>query len=76
MSLRQEVPPNTTEMSTSNLQTTEYMVSCWDRLLQELEAIKKVKQHHYHLVNDYQENLSAVQSSMKSLSTEKENIKT
>ncbi|XP_074986041.1 nesprin-2 isoform X2 [Caretta caretta] len=76
LSLRQEVSPNATEMSTSNLHTTEYMVSCWDRLLQELEAIKKVKQHHYHLVNDYQENLSAVQSSMKSLSTEKENIKT
>uniref|UniRef100_A0A8C3IBJ7 Spectrin repeat containing nuclear envelope protein 2 n=1 Tax=Chrysemys picta bellii TaxID=8478 RepID=A0A8C3IBJ7_CHRPI len=75
LSLRQELSPNTTEMSTSNLQSTEYMVSCWDRLLQELEAIKKVKQHHYHLVNDYQENLSAVQSSMKSLSTEKENIK-
>ncbi|XP_034623710.1 nesprin-2 isoform X2 [Trachemys scripta elegans] len=75
LSLRQELSLNTTEMSTSNLQSTEYMVSCWDRLLQELEAIKKVKQHHYHLVNDYQENLSAVQSSMKSLSTEKENIK-
>uniref|UniRef100_A0A8C3T368 Spectrin repeat containing nuclear envelope protein 2 n=1 Tax=Chelydra serpentina TaxID=8475 RepID=A0A8C3T368_CHESE len=76
LSLRQELSPNTTEMSTSNLQTTEYMVSCWDKLIQELEAIRKVKQHHYHLVNDYQENLSAVQSSMKSLSTEKENIKT
>uniref|UniRef100_A0A674JUY9 Spectrin repeat containing nuclear envelope protein 2 n=1 Tax=Terrapene triunguis TaxID=2587831 RepID=A0A674JUY9_9SAUR len=75
LSLRQELSPNTTEMSTSNLQSTECIVSCWDRLLQELEAIKKVKQHHYHLVNDYQENLSAVQSSMKSLSTEKENIK-
>uniref|UniRef100_A0A8C3ID28 Spectrin repeat containing nuclear envelope protein 2 n=1 Tax=Chrysemys picta bellii TaxID=8478 RepID=A0A8C3ID28_CHRPI len=60
LSLRQELSPNTTEMSTSNLQSTEYMVSCWDRLLQELEAIKKVKQHHYHLVNDYQENLSAI----------------
>uniref|UniRef100_A0A8C4VGV8 Spectrin repeat containing nuclear envelope protein 2 n=1 Tax=Gopherus evgoodei TaxID=1825980 RepID=A0A8C4VGV8_9SAUR len=76
LSLRQELSPNTTEINTSNLQSTEYMVFCWDRLLQELEAIKKVKQHHYHLVNDYQENLSAVQSSMKSLSTEKENIKT
>ncbi|XP_039390571.1 nesprin-2 isoform X4 [Mauremys reevesii] len=76
LSLRQELSPNTTEISTSNLQNTEYMVFCWDRLLQELEAIKKVTQHHYHLVNDYQEKLSAVQSSMKSLSTEKENIKT
>ncbi|XP_044871388.1 nesprin-2 isoform X3 [Mauremys mutica] len=76
LSLRQELSPNTTEISTSNLQSTEYMVFCWDRLLQELEAIKKVTQHHYHLVNDYQEKLSAVQSSMKSLSTEKENIKT
>ncbi|XP_074921846.1 nesprin-2 [Chelonoidis abingdonii] len=76
LSLRQELSPSTTEINTSNLQSTEYMVFCWDRLLQELEAIKKVKQHHYHLVNDYQENLSAVQSSMTSLSIEKENIKT
>ncbi|XP_075782511.1 nesprin-2 isoform X2 [Pelodiscus sinensis] len=76
LSLRQDISPRSRERSTSNLQTTEDTVSCWDRLLKELEAIKEVKQHHHHLVNDYLGNLSAVQSSMKILSTEKENIKT
>ncbi|XP_074852445.1 nesprin-2 isoform X5 [Carettochelys insculpta] len=75
LSLRQEVSPSSPEIGASNLKNTEDTVSCWDRLLKELEAIKEVKQHHYRLVHDYQENLSAVQSSMKILSTEKENIK-
>ncbi|XP_053143373.1 nesprin-2 isoform X2 [Hemicordylus capensis] len=47
----------------------------WDRMLQDLRAVKEVKQDQVHLVNNYQDCLSAVQSSMKHLSAEKENIK-
>lgn len=68
----EEAVPNGTGTNRAELQTTE---PCWDRLLQELEAIKAVKQQQCCLINEYQKNLSAAQSSMKNLSTEKDNIK-
>ncbi|NWX82754.1 SYNE2 protein, partial [Nothoprocta pentlandii] len=74
--LNQEASPSTTGSNRGELQTTEPTVPCWDRLLQELDTVKAVKQQQYCLVNEYQKNLSAAQSSMKNLSTEKDNIKT
>uniref|UniRef100_A0A8C3K9B5 Spectrin repeat containing nuclear envelope protein 2 n=1 Tax=Calidris pygmaea TaxID=425635 RepID=A0A8C3K9B5_9CHAR len=72
----QEAFPNaTTGSNRAELQTPEPVVPCWDRLLQELDAVKAVKQQQYCLINEYQKNLSAVRSSMKNLSTEKDNIK-
>ncbi|XP_009990126.1 PREDICTED: nesprin-2-like, partial [Tauraco erythrolophus] len=71
----QEAFPNATGSNRAELQTTEPVVPCWDRLLQELAAVKEVKQQQYCLINEYQKNLSAAQSSMKNLSTEKDNIK-
>lgn len=71
----QEAFPNATGSNRAELQTTEPVVPCWDRLLQELDAVKAVKQQQYCLINEYQKNLSSVQSSMKNLSTEKDNIK-
>ncbi|XP_064368021.1 nesprin-2 isoform X2 [Dromaius novaehollandiae] len=69
--LSQEAMP-----SAAGSSRAEPAVPCWDRLLQELDAVKTVKQQQYCLVNEYQKNLSAAQSSMKNLSTEKDNIKT
>ncbi|KAM6392914.1 nesprin-2 [Pluvialis apricaria] len=71
----QEAFPNATGSNRAELQTTEPAVPCWDRLLQELDAVKAVKQQQFCLINEYQKNLSAAQSSMKNLSTEKDNIK-
>ncbi|KAM6073754.1 nesprin-2 [Chlamydotis macqueenii] len=71
----QEPFPNATGSKRAELQTTEPAVPCWDRLLQELDAVKAVKQQQFCLINEYQKNLSAAQSSMKNLSTEKDNIK-
>ncbi|XP_037249263.1 nesprin-2 isoform X1 [Falco rusticolus] len=71
----QEAFPSATGSNRAELQTTEPAVPCWDRLLQELDAVKAVKQQQYCLINEYQKNLSAAQSSMKNLSTEKDNIK-
>lgn len=73
--MSQEACPNATGSNSEELQTPEPVVPCWDRLLQELDAVKAVKQQQYSLVNEYQKNLSAAQSSMKNLSTEKDNIK-
>ncbi|XP_061468359.1 nesprin-2 isoform X2 [Rhineura floridana] len=67
----------TAERSKSGVpQPRSIEASDWDRLLQDLIAVKEAKQTQFHLVNDYQECLAAVQSSMKHLSAEKENIKT
>ncbi|XP_010221465.1 PREDICTED: nesprin-2 [Tinamus guttatus] len=74
--LNQEASPSATGSSRAELQTAEPAVPCWDRLLRELDAVKAMKQQQYCLVNEYQKNLSAAQSSMKNLSTEKDNIKT
>ncbi|NXX79168.1 SYNE2 protein, partial [Urocolius indicus] len=71
----QEAFPDAMGSNTAELQSTEPDVPCWDRLLQELNAVKAVKQQHHCLINEYQKNLSAAQSSMKNLSTEKDNIK-
>jgi len=71
----QEAFPDATGSNRAELQTREPVVSCWGRLLQEVDAIKAVKQQQYCLINEYQKNLSAAQSSMKNLSTEKDNIK-
>uniref|UniRef100_A0A8B9G878 Spectrin repeat containing nuclear envelope protein 2 n=1 Tax=Amazona collaria TaxID=241587 RepID=A0A8B9G878_9PSIT len=71
----QEAFPRATGSNRAGLQTTDPTVPCWDRLLQELDAVKAVKQQQYCLINEYQKNLSAAQSSMKNLSTEKDNIK-
>ncbi|KAG8126585.1 hypothetical protein E2320_021836, partial [Naja naja] len=50
--------------------------SSWDSLLQELMAAKEAKQNQFNLVNRYHECLATVQSSMKHLLAEKENIYT
>ncbi|XP_070798547.1 nesprin-2 [Pituophis catenifer annectens] len=50
--------------------------SSWDRLLQELMAAKEAKQNQFNLVNRYHKCLTTVQSSMKHLLAEKENIYT
>ncbi|XP_076201734.1 nesprin-2 isoform X1 [Aptenodytes patagonicus] len=71
----QEAFHNATGSNRAELQTTEPAVPCWDRLLQELDAVKAVKRQQYCLINEYQKNLSAAQSSMKNLSTEKDSIK-
>ncbi|XP_065605086.1 nesprin-2 isoform X2 [Cyrtonyx montezumae] len=73
--LSQETFPDATGSNRAELQTPEPVVPCWDRLLQELDAVKAVKQQQRCLVNEYQKNLSAAQSSMKNLATEKDNIK-
>ncbi|XP_042670139.1 nesprin-2 isoform X5 [Centrocercus urophasianus] len=73
--LSQETFPDATRSNGAELQTPEPVVPCWDRLLQELDAVKAVKQQQSCLVNEYQKNLSAAQSSMKNLATEKDNIK-
>ncbi|XP_062823576.1 nesprin-2 [Anolis carolinensis] len=49
--------------------------SRWDKLLQDLMAVKKAKEEQLDLVNNYQECFAAVQSSMKRFSAEKENLK-
>uniref|UniRef100_A0A8C3BV29 Spectrin repeat containing nuclear envelope protein 2 n=1 Tax=Cairina moschata TaxID=8855 RepID=A0A8C3BV29_CAIMO len=74
-SLSKEACPSATGSNSAELQSPEPVVPCWDRLLQELDAVKAVKQQQCSLVNEYQKNLSAAQSSMKNLSTEKDNIK-
>ncbi|XP_027529961.1 nesprin-2 [Neopelma chrysocephalum] len=71
----EEVIPNATGSNRAELQSTEPVVPCWDRLLQEIDAVKAVKEQQYCLIHEYQKNLSAAQSSMKNLSTEKDNIK-
>uniref|UniRef100_A0A8C3V6R4 Nesprin-2 n=1 Tax=Catharus ustulatus TaxID=91951 RepID=A0A8C3V6R4_CATUS len=71
----EEAIPNGTGSNRAELQTTDPVVPCWDRLLQELEAVKAVKQQQCCLINEYQKSLSAAQSSMENLSTEKDNIK-
>uniref|UniRef100_A0A8C0UW16 Spectrin repeat containing nuclear envelope protein 2 n=1 Tax=Cyanistes caeruleus TaxID=156563 RepID=A0A8C0UW16_CYACU len=71
----EEPIPSGTGSNRAELQATEAVVPCWDRLLQELEAVKAVKQQQCCLINEYQKNLAAAQSSMKNLSTEKDNIK-
>ncbi|KAL2304033.1 hypothetical protein Nmel_009323 [Mimus melanotis] len=71
----EEAIPNGTGSNGAELQTTDPVMPCWDRLLQELEAVKAVKQQQCCLINEYQKSLSAAQSSMKNLSTEKDNIK-
>ncbi|XP_066485712.1 nesprin-2 isoform X2 [Tiliqua scincoides] len=73
--LCQELPAAVAEISKSSLPDPCGVVSSWDGLLKDLKAMKEVKQDQCHLVNNYQECLSAVQSSMKRLSVEKENIK-
>ncbi|KAM3852614.1 nesprin-2 isoform 7-T7 [Vipera latastei] len=50
--------------------------SSWDRLLQELITVKEAKQNQFNLLNRYHECLATVQSSMKYLLAEKENIYT
>ncbi|XP_005047765.1 PREDICTED: nesprin-2 [Ficedula albicollis] len=75
LSHSEEAIPNGTGSNRAELQTTHPVVPCWDRLLQELEAVKAVKQQQCCLINEYQKSLSAAQSSMKNLSTEKDNIK-
>lgn len=73
--LCQEEPAAVAEISKSSLPDPCGVVSSWDSLLKDLKAMKEAKQDQCHLVNNYQECLSAVQSSMKRLSVEKENIK-
>ncbi|KAJ6658015.1 hypothetical protein lerEdw1_001674 [Lerista edwardsae] len=75
-SLRQEALAAAAEISKSGLPDPPDVVSSWDSLLQDLRAMEEAKQDQCRLVNSYQECLSAVQSSMKHLSVEKESIKT
>ncbi|XP_067324598.1 nesprin-2 [Anolis sagrei] len=59
----------------SKLDPQHVASSKWDKLLQDLMAVKKAKEEQLHLVNNYQECFAAVQASMKRFSTEKENLK-
>ncbi|XP_044291548.1 nesprin-2 isoform X3 [Varanus komodoensis] len=47
----------------------------WDTLMQDLTAVKEAKQAQVRSLKSYQEGLAAVQSALKHLSSEKENIK-
>ncbi|XP_054826558.1 nesprin-2-like isoform X2 [Eublepharis macularius] len=67
---------NAAQISKPNLPDPHSLVSSWDRLLQDLMTAQEAKQHQFHLVNNYQECLSAVQSSRKRLAAEKDHIKT
>lgn len=46
-----------------------------DDLLQALITLKKNKESQYYLLNDFQEHLASVESSVKALLTEKESLK-
>ncbi|XP_070607106.1 nesprin-2 isoform X2 [Erythrolamprus reginae] len=64
------------ESQPSHQGTHSVTSSSWDGLLQELMVAKEAKQNQFNLVNRYRECLATVQSSMKHLLAEKENIYT
>ncbi|XP_015279037.1 PREDICTED: nesprin-2-like, partial [Gekko japonicus] len=74
--LSQEECLTATQVSKTHLQDPHSLVSGWDRLLEDLMTIQEAKRHQFHLVNNYQERLAAVRSSMKRLSAGKDHIKT
>ncbi|XP_030070635.1 nesprin-2 [Microcaecilia unicolor] len=59
----------------SNLPSTEHAISQWDRLLHELSMLKANKERLRNQVKGYHDALNSVQSSVKTLSIERENIK-
>ncbi|KAL8168819.1 UNVERIFIED_CONTAM: hypothetical protein K2H54_018436 [Gekko kuhli] len=74
--LSQEECLTATQISETDLLDPHSLVSGWDQLLKDLMTIREAKRHQFHLVNDYQERLAAVRSSMRRLSAEKDHIKT
>ncbi|XP_077909922.1 nesprin-2 isoform X1 [Halichoerus grypus] len=57
------------------LHNTGHSVHHLDSLLQALITLKKNKESQYYLLNDFQEHLASVESSVKALLTEKESLK-
>ncbi|XP_025298589.1 nesprin-2 isoform X2 [Canis lupus dingo] len=66
---------NKAEASALVLHSTRYSVHHLDSLLQALITLKKKKESQYELLNNFQEHLAAVESSVKALLTEKESLK-
>uniref|UniRef100_A0A8C5V010 Nesprin-2 n=1 Tax=Microcebus murinus TaxID=30608 RepID=A0A8C5V010_MICMU len=64
-----------TETSALVFHNTRYSVYHLDNLLQALITLKKNKEIQYCLLKDFQEHLTAVESSIKALLTEKESLK-
>ncbi|XP_008061512.1 nesprin-2 [Carlito syrichta] len=64
-----------TEASSVVLHNAEYLVHHLDNLLQTLITLKKNKESQYCLLNDFQEHLTALESSKKDLLTDKESLK-
>uniref|UniRef100_A0ABM5FBV7 Nesprin-2 isoform X3 n=1 Tax=Pogona vitticeps TaxID=103695 RepID=A0ABM5FBV7_9SAUR len=77
VSVWQEQSPEAAERTKLSPSEPHYLAwTNWDRLLQDLTSVKQAKQDQLHLVNNYQDSLTAVQASMKRLSAEKERIRT
>ncbi|XP_060117529.1 nesprin-2 [Heteronotia binoei] len=66
----------TAQVSETDPLNLHSLISRWDRLLKDLTTVEEAKRHQLQLVNNYQECLAAVQSSMRRLSAEKDHIKT
>ncbi|XP_054546967.1 nesprin-2 isoform X3 [Talpa occidentalis] len=64
-----------TEAGALVLHNTRCSMQHLDNLLQALGVLKEKKERQYCLLQDFQEHLAAVESSMKVLMTEKENLK-
>nr|XP_056707200.1 nesprin-2 [Euleptes europaea] len=74
--LRQGEYLTTAQAGEPNWSDPHSLVSGWDQLLKDLMTVQEAKRHQFQLVNNYQGCLTAIQSSMKHLSAEKEHIKT
>ncbi|KAM5175710.1 nesprin-2 isoform 1-T2 [Callospermophilus lateralis] len=66
---------NKTEASALALHNKRYSAQHLDNLLQALTALKKNKESQYYLLKHFQEHVTAVESLMKALLTEKESLK-
>ncbi|XP_058423073.1 nesprin-2 isoform X4 [Diceros bicornis minor] len=73
--LEQTEDLNETEISASVLPSTSFSVHHLDHLLQALITLKKNKESQCCLLKDFQEHLTAVESLMKALLTEKDSLK-
>lgn len=63
------------ETSALVLHNAGHSVHHLDHLLQALRTLKKNKESQYYLLNDFQEHLASVETSVKALLTEKESLK-
>lgn len=66
---------NTTETRAVALHSPRNSVQHLDNLLQALATLKKNKEHQYCLLQDFQEHLAAIESSLKVSLTEKASLK-